>query len=297
MCVPTAMPNPRTTNTQAKKTPAIQRKTNANQVNASPGVPAWWASENSSAEPSPPGRSPGPAGSARSRSTPNEEREPGQAEQRLLVDPRAEESDQRSQGLPARMKTHREQTRRACSSRSENPRSTSRLDPDQRNRQDAALDHHPRRGSTGENRQSRGLDACQPRRTTIRSKRQEATGRSGPAMPAPPHPGVGAGPQRAARGTAGQSTPNSYASMSGRTKTSEGNGRRVQSPVRSSRPTPPGRLTAPSQPGRYTNPVAGILGRIRVKSWWPWIPTQSAGMIEVAGSRVSISIVCFQNRS
>src|SRR5208337_2065282 len=41
VCVPTAMPKPRMTKTQAKNTPAIQRNTKANQVNASPGVPAW----------------------------------------------------------------------------------------------------------------------------------------------------------------------------------------------------------------------------------------------------------------
>ncbi len=35
----------------SEKTPAIQRKTNANQVNGSPGLPAWCARANSKAEP------------------------------------------------------------------------------------------------------------------------------------------------------------------------------------------------------------------------------------------------------
>ena len=49
--VPTAIPNPRRMKTQAKNTPAIHRKMNANQVNGSPGLPAWWASANSKADP------------------------------------------------------------------------------------------------------------------------------------------------------------------------------------------------------------------------------------------------------
>ena len=94
VCVPTAIPKPRSTKTQAKKTPAIQRKTNANQVNDSPGLPAWWARAKSSAEPVTASVLAEHLRDLQELQGAEQDGHHDQAKQRLLVNPGAQVADQ-----------------------------------------------------------------------------------------------------------------------------------------------------------------------------------------------------------
>ena len=144
VCVPTAIPKPRRTKTQAKKTPAIQRKTNANHVNGSPGLPAWWARAKSKAEPV--------TASAlardlrrlqeaqRSRTAPG----PASAETASPRRPRRQGSRSRKRRTDRpRRRIDGQESRSSVCSRYENPKSISRLMPRSSDRPDQALDDHP----------------------------------------------------------------------------------------------------------------------------------------------------------
>ena len=145
---------------------------NANQVNASPGVPAWWASEKSRAEASPPACSPAPRASASSRRTPKKSGTSSEAEQRLLVDPRPEEADQAAPAGCPDVRPAAAEQRRPAARGSSKPRSTSRLSPTRataRTRLSTAIPSRHR----GENRQSRAVDRLPGEQDDDQAQRQE----------------------------------------------------------------------------------------------------------------------------
>ena len=153
VCVPTAIPNPRRTKTQAKKTPAIQRKTNANQVNDSPGLPAWWARANRSAEPVTASVLARTCGICKSFKRAKQHGHQDQPKQRLLVNPGAQVADQGRERrfTPARADRPAGDCRSVPDS--ENPKSIRRLMPRSTTAQTMLSMTMPAR-IPGENRQS-----------------------------------------------------------------------------------------------------------------------------------------------
>ena len=207
---------------------------NANQVNASPGVPAWWASEKSKAEAvtasvlaSTAGVCKQPQQAAKNSGI---ER---QAEERLLVDPRPEEPDQGRESASARSGAPP-----AAGGPGRSERREAEVDqlaqPDQRHGQDQALDRHPQQRRTGENRQSRGVDRlpAEQGRSTRPSGRSQWSVSPSAASPCRIQASA---PVRSASAEAAAQPE--HAELVGQqdaaaTKTRQGNGRRVSRPVR-----------------------------------------------------------------
>ncbi len=128
VCVPTAIPKPRRTKTQAKKTPAIQRKTNANQVNGSPGLPAWWASAKSKRRAGDGQRAGQDLGHLQKAERPEENGHQDQTKERFFVNPGAQVADQGRDRRLGPAGIDRREGGLVCS-RYENPKSISRLMP------------------------------------------------------------------------------------------------------------------------------------------------------------------------
>src|SRR5512135_2465000 len=218
--------------------PASHRKMKANQVNASPGIPARSAIEKSRADAVTARLHASTVGICKSRKTPKNSGTSASRKSASSYTPAPRNPINGATGCvgPAA------KTDGGDRSRPVNPKSTSLLRPIRATARTTLSTAIPS-NEAGANRQSRGSTACQTSRPTIRLKGRNHWSVSPSA--ARPCRSQASAPVRGA--SAGlppcQSTPNSYLSKIGRTNARQGKGRRVTDQYE--RPSSPPRAASP----------------------------------------------------